>query len=243
VVSGLVAGGLLWLLGCATAFDGGTIPGGIGGTRATQISGQVVDAANPGFTIPNVQISVTTTPNSRAAASTIQTTTDGNGAFDIPNVTVGTTPTQVQVTLTPADPSFRAQTITFDLPNAQPVDMLIALEPAAVPNIGAKVTLSPPAASVQVGKPLSLKAQVFDAQGNSQKLLPDLLYIGSSGTLSTTGFKADGSDATFNPLTPGAGTITALWNNASSPQTQIQVTPPPSTASAPPSPPSSSNQP
>jgi len=233
---GLLFCGLLWLCGCATAFDGGTIPGGIGGSRAVRVFGQVVSAANPIQAIPNTLVSITTAaPGSRAASQPVQMLTDANGDFDLANVIITGRVSQVQVTLTPNDPSFRPETITFTLTGQQPADLLAALVPAAMQNTGTRVTLSPAGAIVPVNTPLPLKAQVFDAQSNLQPLLPNLLYVGSSGTLNSTGFSADGSDATFLPLTTGTGTLTALWNGASSPLVPIQVTPkPPGQPPAPP---------
>ena len=204
-----------------------------------RVYGVVVAAANPSQTLPNVQVSITSITSSRVATHLAQTTTDANGNYDIPNVIVSTGITPLTMTVTPTDPQYRSQAITFNLPGGQSADVLIALVPASVTNSGKTVTLSVSASSVPVNMPLHIKALVPDAQ---VPLLPNLLYTGSAGTLSTTGFEPDGSDAIFVPSATGTGTVTALlWNGASSPPLPIQATPSAS-PTGPPSPPTSSTK-
>lgn len=204
---------VLPMLGCGTAFSGGTIPPG-----GSRLVGRVVSAQNPLSALSNVTVTVLATPKG-GTTQTLQMTTGEDGIFDFSKVSTGAGSGTIQVKAVPSGSDFQSQQIAFQGTNGHTDQLIMALPRSTVDINSAKtLQLSPPLAFLPAGDTIQITAQLRDASGNLLSITPTLLFDGNFGTISGDGtfFVPSGTGA-------GTGTITAYWYSLPPQVSQISV--------------------
>ncbi len=198
----LLVGLICLLSGCGigNSFTGGGVPIG-----KAVIKGQVVSATMPNSPIPNANVIVSVSTNTRVG-ETLNATADSQGRFNFPNIPVDTAPTSIRVAVIPPSGDFVPQQVFFKLDKDKTANLIMSLVPPTVDvSSAANVALSSDGTLFSTSLTGKINAQVLDSQGNPLKVSPSLLFIGDFHSV-----QADGS---FTSNSEGVGTVQAFWYN------------------------------
>lgn len=196
----LSSAGILSGCGGASNFTGGGFPIG-----KSAVLGRVVDAQNPALNLPNVRLTLFSTP-AEGGTQVLTTTSDANGEYSFLEVPTGEFSAPVQVSVEPTNPDYRTQAITFQVYNGRNASLLISLPRQSVDiNLGKSITMTPSTSTLPPGSTVRYMAKILDANGQPLDLTPTLLLSDALGTIAT--------DGSFTGTTTGTATFTALWYN------------------------------
>lgn len=198
----LLLSGAAILSGCggATAFTGGGFPIG-----KAAVLGRVVDAQNPAINLPNVRLTLFSTPE-EGGTKVLTTTSDANGEYNFPEVPTGKFSAPVQVSVEPSNPDYRTQSVTFQVYNGRNASLLVSLPRQSVDiNLGKSLTVTPSTSTLPPGATVRYLVKVLDADGQRLDLTPTLLLSDALGTIAT--------DGSFTGTMTGTATVTAIWYN------------------------------
>ena len=191
------------LSGCGggiSNFTGGGFPIG-----KSAVIGRVVDARHPATVLPNVNLTLFSTPT-EGTTRILRTMTDANGEYSFPDVPTGEVSAPIMVAVEPTNGEYRSQSVSFQVYNGRSASMIVALSPKSFDADQAKsITISPPTNTLPPGSTVRYTARVYDEAGQILPVTPTLVVNDALGTLSPDGL--------FTAATTGTSTMQAFWYN------------------------------